>query len=172
MKPAIVFPVHGNKHFIREHKKFALSCGVKEVFSARNGDMCLLHEQKIDFLEPVVADIIAWDRNHPVPLGAQVIKNRRRIAYNCSLFISAVVYGKKLVDLQITSIDILEQEDWNKLSDSILSEVKPLIERKLCETDNHSQIEDFIRGQIRRRVFAVTEIKPVTFLHVFYGSEE
>ena len=33
---------------------------------------------------------------------------------------------------------------------------------------NKSQIEDVIRGQIRRRVHAATDIKPVTFLHTFY----
>ncbi|MEE6206780.1 MAG: ribonuclease J [Alphaproteobacteria bacterium] len=171
MKPKIVFPVHGDKRFIREHKRFALSCGIKEVFSARNGDMCLLHDHHIEMLEPVVCDIIGWDRNRPVSLGAQVIKNRRRIAYNCTLFISAVVCGKVLKDLQMSSIDILEQDEWDKLATEILQTVRPLIEQKLCDTENRSQIEDYIRGQIRRRVFAVTEIKPVTFLHIFYEEQ-
>ena len=78
--------------------------------------MCLLHDHHIEMLEPVVCDIIGWDRNRPVSLGAQVIKNRRRIAYNCTLFISAVVCGKVLKDLQMSSIDILEQDEWDKLA--------------------------------------------------------
>ena len=99
-------------------------------------------------------------------LGSQLIKNRRRIAFNCSMFISAVIKDKKLLDLQMSSIDILEEDDWNKLAEEILATVKPLIEKKLLECENRTQIEDFIRGQIRRRVFAATEIKPVTLLHV------
>lgn len=165
LKPAIVLPVHGNKKFIREHKRFALSCGIQEVFSAQNGDMCLLFDNHIECLESVFTDIIGWDRNRPVSLGSQLIKNRRRIAYNCSLFISAVIKGKELCDLQISSIDILEEEDWNKLSTEIMERVNPLIEHKLQECDNRVQIEDFIRGQIRRRVFTATDIKAVTFLH-------
>lgn len=168
LKPAVVLPVHGDKKFIREHKRFALSCGIKEVFSARNGDMCLLHNNHIELLEQVFCDIIGWDRNRPVSLGSQLIKNRRRIAFNCSLFISAVIKNRKLLDLQISSIDILEENDWNKLSEDISEKVKPLIERKLSESENHGQIEDFIRGQIRRRVFAATDIKPVTYLHVSF----
>lgn len=168
IKPAIVFPVHGDKRFIRAHKRFALSCGINEVFSARNGDVCLLQDKHITCLETLPSDIIGWDRNRPVSLGAQVIKNRRRIAYNCTLFISAVVQNKELADLQMSSADILNPEEWDKLATDILQTVRPLIERKLQETDNRAQLEDYIRGQIRRRVFAATEIKPVTFLHIFY----
>lgn len=171
LKPKIVLPVHGDKKFIREHKRFALQCGVEEVFSAQNGDMCLLRNGHIEFLEQVLCDIIAWDRNRPVPLDSQVIKNRKRIAYNCSLFVSAVIKNKNLLDLQLSSIDILNEDEWEILSENTLTEVKPLIEKKLAECQNHRQLEDFIRGQIRRRVFAKTQIKPVMFLHVFYEDE-
>lgn len=166
LKPAIVLPVHGNKKFIREHKRFALSCGIKEVFSAQNGDMCLLSENHISLLENVGFDIIGWDRNRPVSLGSQLIKNRRRIAYNCTLFISAVIKEKKLLDLQMSSIDILEENEWNKLAAEILQIVWKLVEEKLQSESNRGKIEEFIRGQIRRRVFAKTDIKPVTFLHL------
>lgn len=170
LKPAIVLPVHGDKKFIREHKRFALSCGVKDVFSATNGDMCFLSNKHIECTEQVCCDILAWDRNHAVSLGDQVIKNRRRIAYNCSMFISAVVKNKQLLDLQLTSIDILPENDWNELASEILAQVRPLVEQKIADSDNKNQIEDFIRGQIRRRVFAKTDIKPVTLLHVFYEN--
>ena len=168
LKPAIVLPVHGDKKFIREHKRFALSCGIKDVFSTRNGDLCLLKAGNIEKIDTVPTDILGWDRGRAVPLGSQLIKNRRRIAYNCSLFISAVVKDKELLDLKVSSIDILEEEAWNKLAAEILEKVTPLAAQKCAETENRSQLEDFIRGQIRRRVYAATDIKPVTFLHMCY----
>lgn len=171
LKPAIVLPVHGEKSFIREHKRFALACGIKEVFSARNGDMCLLKNNHIERIEQVFADIIGWDRSRPVSLGAQVIRNRKRIAFNCSMYISAVIKGAELLDLQMTSIDILEEDDWLKLSEKILAEVRPLIEKKLEVETRRPVLEDYIRGQIRRRVFAATDIKPVTLLNVCYLEE-
>ncbi len=172
LKPAIVLPVHGEKSFIREHKRFALACGIKEVFSARNGDMCLLKNNHIERIEQVFADIIGWDRSRPVSLGAQVIRNRKRIAFNCSMYISAVIKGAELLDLQMTSIDILEEDDWLKLSEKILAEVRPLIEKKLEVEARRPVLEDYIRGQIRRRVYAATDIKPVTMLNVCYLEEE
>ena len=171
LKPAIVLPVHGEKSFIREHKRFALACGIKEVFSARNGDMCLLKNNHIERIEQVFADIIGWDRSRPVSLGAQVIRNRKRIAFNCSMYISAVIKGAELLDLQMTSIDILEEDDWLKLSEKILAEVRPLIEKKLEVETRRPVLEDYIRGQVRRRVYAATDIKPVTLLNVCYLEE-
>lgn len=168
LKPAIVLPVHGDKKFIREHKRFALSCGINEVFSTKNGDLCLLKNKHIECIDTVPTDILGWDRGRSVPLGSQLIRNRKRIAYNCSLFISAVIKDKELLDLKMSSIDILEEEAWNKLSAEILEKVWPLVAKKCAESENKNQLEDFIRGQIRRRVYAATDIKPVTLLHVAY----
>ena len=172
LKPAIVLPVHGEKSFIREHKRFALACGIGEVFSARNGDMCLLKDNHIECIEQVATDILGWDRSRPVSLGSDVIRNRRRIAYNCSMYISAVIKGEKLLDLQITSIDILEADEWQKLAAEILTEVRPLIEKRLTQEPQQNQLEDYIRGQIRRRVFQATDIKPVTMLYVTYLTKD
>ena len=130
--------------------------------------MCLLKDNHISCIEQVATDIIGWDRNKPVSLGSQLIKNRRRIAYNGSLFISAVFKGAELLDLQISSIDILEEDDWNKLSTEIMEIVRPLIEKRAQVETHRPVLEDYIRGQIRRRVYAATDIKPVTFLHTFY----
>lgn len=171
IKPAIVLPVHGEKSFIREHKRFALACGINEVFSARNGDMCLLKDNHIECVEQVATDVIGWDRSRPVSLSSQLVHNRRRIAYNCSMYISAVIKGKELIDLKMSSIDILEENEWQKLSEEILTVVKPLIEERLQTETRKQAMEDYIRGQIRRRVFAATDIKPVTLLNVFYLDE-
>ncbi len=172
LKPNIVLPVHGSKKFIRAHKKFALECGIKEVFSAHNGDVCLVADNHIEFLENIGFDIIGWDRNRPVSLNSQLIKNRRRIAYNCSLFISAVIKNKQVLDLQMSSVDILEEDDWQKLSDEILKIVKIHLSEKLQTETNSEKIRDFIRGQIRKRVFAATDIKPVTLAHLCFLDED
>lgn len=169
LKPQIVFPVHGDKRFIREHKRFALKCGVKEVCSGQNGDLFWLKDGKIVKEEEVFSDIMGVDRGRAVSLSSDLIKNRRRIAYNCSLFISCVISAdNKVADLEISSIDILEEKDWKPLSEEIKNTVIPLIEARLAEhgvLDN--SCKDFIRGQIRKRVYKATDIKPVTFFHIY-----
>ncbi len=172
LNPKIVLPVHGDKKFIREHKRFATSCGVEDVFSAANGDISLYHDGKIELLEQVSADIMGVDRGRSVSLGSELVKNRRRIAFNCSLFISAVINRNyQLLSLQFDSIDILEENEWFVLHEEVMKEVTPLIERRLAEHPKRAAAEDFIRGQIRRRIFNATDIKPVVMLQVHWEDD-
>lgn len=173
LNPKIVLPVHGDKKFIREHKKFASACGVNDVFSALNGDVCLYHNGKIEQLEQISAEVIGIDRGRSVPLGSELIKNRKRIMFNCTLFISAIISSDyHLKSLMFSSIDILEENEWYVLQEEILKQVTPLIKQKLLEHPKRNSVEDFIRGQIRRRVFSATDIKPVTMLHVHWEEDE
>lgn len=173
LNPKIVLPVHGDKKFIREHKRFALSCGIKDVFSTQNGDICLYKDGKISLQEQIQTDIMGVDRGRSVSLGSELIKNRRRIMYNCTLFISAVIEGNNhLKSLDFSSIDILEKNEWIVLKEEIMKQVYPLIENKIAESPNCTAIEDFIRGQIRRRIFSATGIKPVTTLVVHWLEKE
>ncbi len=173
LNPRIVLPVHGDKKFIREHKRFAKSCGVEDVFSAENGDVCLCKDGKIEKIEQVAIDIMGVDRGRSVSLGSELIKNRRRIMYNCTLFISAVISRDyRLKSLQFSSIDILEEKEWYVLHEEIMKEVTPLIEKKLSEHPTRNSVEDFIRGKIRRRIYSATDIKPVTALHLHWEEDE
>ena len=173
LNPKIVLPVHGDKKFIREHKRFAKSCGVEDVFSAQNGDVCLYQNGKIEMVEQVPAEVMGVDRGRSVSLGSELIKNRRRIMYNCTLFISAVISRDyELKSLQFDSIDILEANEWYVLHEEIMQKVRPLIERRLAEHPHRNAAEDYIRGQIRRRVFKAPTIKPVTMLQVHWEEDE
>lgn len=173
LNPKIVLPVHGDKKFIREHKRFAKSCGVEDVFSAQNGDVCLYQNGKIEMVEQVPTEVMGVDRGRSVSLGSELIKNRRRIMYNCTLFISAVISRDyELKSLQFDSIDILEANEWYVLHEEIMQKVRPLIERRLAEHPHRNAAEDYIRGQIRRRVFNATDIKPVTMLQVHWEEDE
>ena len=172
LKPKVVLPVHGDKRQIREHKRFAIQCGVNEVFSARNGDICLYTNGKIEKIEEFSTEIMGVDRRRNVPLSSELIKNRRRIMYNCSVFISAVISKDyKLKSIEISSIDILEENEWFILKEEILKEVTPLIVQKLQEKPHKNSAVDFIRGQIRKRILNRTDIKPVTFTHIHWEDE-
>ena len=172
LKPKVVLPVHGDKKQIREHKRFATKCGIKEVFSAQNGDICLYNKGKINKLEEISTQIMGVDRKRSVSLGSELVKNRRRLMYNCSVFISYVIsQNYELKSLKISSIDILEENEWYILEQEILKEVTPLIEQKLQEHPHKVSLEDFIRGQIRKRILNKTDIKPVTFVHSHFEEQ-
>lgn len=173
LKPAVLLPVHGDKRFIREHQRFALKCGVPEVFSVRNGDVGLLKNGGFSKAEETFCDILGVDRGRSVSLNSELVANRRRIAYNCSLFISIMIGAdNQLKNLQMTSLDILQPDDWENLSACVITDLTPVINKKLKEVGELSaEVKDFIRGRIRRRVESATGVKPVTVVH-FYAEQK
>ena len=173
LKPKVVLPVHGDKRFIREHKRFALSCGIKEVCCGKNGDIFKLLDGKLEKTqETVQTDVIGIDRGRSVALTSELIANRRRIAYNCSLFISALVSeDNHLLDLKISSIDILESQDWEKLALETKEKVLEQLDKEIHEKGLTQNVEDQIKARIRKEIFKATDIKPVVMLHIFQEGE-
>ena len=124
LKPKAVIPVHGDKRDIRKQKRYAEELGVRDVIVVRDGDVVRLLNGSAEIVSEVPTGHLGVDRNQITDLNSQLIKNRKRIAYNCSLFISAVLNEKwQLEDLQISSIDILEENAWNELAAKIGEEV-------------------------------------------------
>ena len=169
LKPKIVLPVHGDKRFIRAHKKFAKECGIDKVFSAMCGDICRYTDGDIICEGQEFSDIMGVDRKQSVSLSSQLVKNRRRIAYNCSVFIS-VVFDKELnlEDLQISSIDILEVDEFVDFAEKIKSEVIKEYKNRQGEWPKiNTSLCDFLKAQVRKRIFKQTGIKPVVFFHCY-----
>ena len=168
LKPKILMPVHGDKRFIREHQRYGYSLGIGQVETARNGDLFRLRDGHLEFVEAVPVEIMAVDRRRVLPLNAQVFKNRKRIAYNCSVFISVVFDAEwKLLDLQISSIDILDEPAFSELAAGIKADMEAQIPEEVVKFNyNENQISDYIKSRIRRKIFNATEIKPVVFYHL------
>ena len=124
LKPRLVVPVHGDKRFIREHKKFAAECGIDKVMSMQNGDVLMLKGKDTLIVGDIPTDILAVDRKEIVSLNSEVVKRRKQIAYNGSVFIS-VIFGEKweLIALRISSKDIWEPESFATLRDKIVEEL-------------------------------------------------
>lgn len=168
LKPNVVIPVHGDKRNIRKQKKLAVENGVKTVLIARNGEVVLVNSGTAEIVSEIPTGKLGVDRKQLTPLDSVLIKNRKRIAYNCSVFISAVFSSAwKLLDLQISSIDILEEADFIALRDEIIDEVKENIAQEVVKMNgNEKQIKEYIAASIRRKIFKATDIKPVVFMHL------
>lgn len=173
LKPEIVLPVHGSKRFIREQQRFALNCGIKQVKTSKNGDVILYHNHQIECIEEIATDILGVDRKQLTPLSSQLVKNRKRIAFNCSVFISAVLNQDwSVADLQITSIDVIEENAFNELADEIKQDIiKDIPSQVIKNKEREDLVADFIRAKIRKRILQATGIKPVTFMHFYRCSK-
>ncbi len=173
LRPKILLPVHGDKKFIREHKEFGRSCNINQVVSVNNGEVLQLKDSKATVVDKVFVDVIGLDRMRPVSLNSELVKNRKQIAYNGSVFIS-VIFDKswELVDLRISSKDILPADDFAVLRDEIVEQVSNNLPNEVIACKHkESAILDYVRLQVRRRIEKATKIKPVTFIH-FYKLHE
>ena len=73
-----------------------------------------------------------------------------------------------LLDLQISSIDILEEEAFDKLAAEIKANVVAALPMEIIKLNHReAQVEEFIRAKIRKMVYKATDIKPVTYMHFF-----
>ena len=174
LKPKLVIPVHGDKRNIRKQRKLALDNGVGEVLIVRNGEVVLYHNGRAEIISEIFTRKLGVDRNKLVPLDSQLIKNRRRIAYNCSVFISVVFDAQwKLKDLQISSIDIMEEDEFNALKEGIINDIKQDISKELVKLNfKDSAVKEYLAARIRRQIYKQTDIKPVVFIHFYHSATE
>ena len=169
LRPKIVLPVHGDRKYIREHKYFAETCGIDEVISVENGDVLLVNKDGVKKQNSIPTDILAVDRKEIVSLSSEVVKRRKQIAYNGSIFISVIFNENwELLALRVSSKDIWEPDSFSELRDNIVSEVSELLPKAVVELKyKETSILDFVRTQIRRRIEKATDMKPVTFIHFY-----
>ena len=172
LKPKTVIPVHGDKRNIRKQKRLAQQNGIDNVIVARNGEVVLINEGKCEIVSEVFTRKLGVDRRQLTPLDSQLIKNRKRIAYNCSVFISAMFNSDwSLADLQISSIDILEEDAFNALRDKIIEDIKEDIAKDVVKLDyKEKQISEYLAARIRKQILKATDIKPVVFMHFYKAS--
>lgn len=174
LKPKTVIPVHGDKRNIRKQRKLAAENGVGNVLVARNGEVILLKDGTSEVVSEVFTRKLGVDRKQLTPLDSQLVKNRKRIAYNCSVFISAFFANNwELKDLQISSIDILEETSFEELKSSIIENIKKDINKEVIKFNhNEKQIKEYLAANIRKLILKATDIKPVVFMHFYKDSSD
>jgi len=172
LKPKVIIPVHGDKRNIRKQKKLAQENGVGDVLVARNGEVILIQDGKHEIVSEVFTRKLGVDRRQLTPLDSQLIKNRKRIAFNCSVFISAIFKADwQLADIQISSIDILEEPQFTELRDKIIKSIREDIAKEIIKLDyREKSISEYLAARIRKQILKATDIKPVVFMH-FYKED-
>ena len=99
-------------------------------------------------------------------MSADLLKDRKFLRQtNSSAFFDE---NWQLEDLQIESIDILEENAWNELAEKIKQNMLEDIPSEVVKLNYREKaISEFIRSKIRKSVFKATDIKPVTFIHFY-----
>ena len=169
VKPQISIPVHGDAVQIREHINFAKNIGIKEALKVRNGDVIRFKDNQANIDSQIPVDILAVDRNKLVSLGSDLIRNRKKIAFNCSAFMTITMDNKNNLQKPIilSTLDVADLEEYPQ----IIPEVEKRIINAILETKNSSkktdeQVKEIARVVTRQVIAKYTDIKPVMIVHL------
>ncbi len=159
VKPRIALPVHGEARELKEHAALAEKWGVPFAFALEDGEVLTLDETP-QILGEVQTGILAVDGKKILPLGAEVIRKRRKMIEDGTLVITVVLdkQGHVLGDLQLSTFGLLEAggDDEKAMKERILVEISELTDENKMRDD---LIENAIRASIRQ------------FLKEFYGKK-
>ena len=159
VKPKIALPVHGEARELNEHASLAKKWGTPFSFALEDGG-CLVLDDNPQILGTVPTGILAVDGKKILPLGAEVIRKRRKMIEDGTFVITIVLNGegKILGDLHVSTFGLLEAggEDETLLKNKIMADVNDL-------PNDHKQRDDVIENAVR------TSIRQ--FLKEFYGKK-
>ena len=112
VRPQVAIPVHGEPRHLVEHAEFARSCQVPQALVAENGTLIRLAEGRGEIVDHVPTGRFALDGTRLVRAESNVIRGRRKLAFNGSLAVSLVVDGQgvPLAPPQVAAVGVIEDE--------------------------------------------------------------
>ena len=98
VRPQAAIPTHGERRHILEHAAYARQLQVPHAYAPQNGEVIRLAPGPVTAIDAVPAGRLYVDGDAILPEGAEVIRDRRRMAGEGTLMIALAVDGKgKLV---------------------------------------------------------------------------
>lgn len=97
VKPKYFMPIHGEYHMLKLHADIAVECGLprEKCFIMDIGDTITLYNHKVKRGEHVQADSIYLDGQDAIGLSNVVLKDRRTMAENGMIYVTAIIDKRK-----------------------------------------------------------------------------
>ncbi len=149
-KPKFFIPVHGEQKHLRKHAQLAESMGIApgNIFIADNGRQVELTKRKMTVLDNVPAGKVFVDGYGVGDVGNAVIRERKRLAEDGLIIISAVI--EKDTGLLISGPDIVSRGFvYVRDSEQLIAEAKLVAQIAIDECVYEGRID---WGTIRNRI--------------------
>ncbi len=149
-KPKFFIPVHGEQKHLQKHAQLAESMGIasSNIYIADNGRQVELSKRKMSVAEGVPAGKVFVDGYGVGDVGSAVIRERKRLAEDGLMIISAVI--EKETGLLISGPDIVSRGFvYVRDSEQLIAEAKLVAQIAIDECVYEGRIE---WGAIRNRV--------------------
>lgn len=166
-KPKFFIPVHGEQKHLRSHAQLAESMGIpsSNIFIADNGRQLQLSKRKMTALENVPAGKIFVDGYGVGDVGNAVIKERKRLAEDGLMIISAVI--EKETGMLVSGPEIVSRGFvYVRDSEQLIAEAKLAAQIVIdeCIYDGRiewSTIRNRMRDDISRLLYDRTKRSPM-----------
>ena len=166
-KPKFFIPVHGEQKHLRSHAQLAESMGIApgNIFIADNGRQVQLSKRKMTVAEDVPAGKIFVDGYGVGDVGNAVIKERKRLAEDGLMIISAVI--EKETGMLVSGPEIVSRGFvYVRDSEQLIAEAKLVAQIVIdeCVYDGRiewSTIRNRMRDDISRLLYDRTKRSPM-----------
>ena len=150
-KPKFFIPVHGEQKHLRSHAAVAESMGIApgNIYIADNGKQVELSKRKMSVVEDVPAGKVFVDGYGVGDVGSAVIRERKRLAEDGLMIISAVI--EKETGMLVSGPDIISRGFvYVRDSEQLIAEAKLVAQIVIDECIHEGRIEwNAIRNRMR-----------------------
>ncbi|MFL2770356.1 MAG: ribonuclease J [Rhodospirillaceae bacterium] len=176
IRPHTAIPVHGEHLHMRAHASLAKECQVPQVLTVENGSTVRLGPGEPVLAGEVWAGRMSWEGNHVVPFWNPILRDRKKILFNGSVFVSLVLEedGHLAEDAMVSVVGIPDplvsgsstiqaQESTETLEQVIENAIVRLPGRA---RRNNEAVEEVVRRCVRRIFSIEQDRKPLTRVHI------
>ncbi len=150
-KPKFFIPVHGEQKHLRSHAAVAESMGIApgNIYIADNGKQVELSKRKMSVVEDVPAGKVFVDGYGVGDVGSAVIRERKRLAEDGLMIISAVI--EKDTGMLVSGPDIISRGFvYVRDSEQLIAEAKLVAQIVIDECIHEGHVEwNTIRNRMR-----------------------
>ena len=165
INPKYFMPFHGEYRMLKKHADIAIACGIpkENTFVLENGDVLELYKGRITRKGTVQAGDIYVDGNRIGDVSNAVMKDRKIMASDGIVVVIANVDTsiKKLYSVNITTRGFVLVNENLELINKLENNVKRIIQTKMNETTNYSDIKTEITNNLTPYIFDITGRKPI-----------
>ncbi len=171
VKPRFAIPVHGEQMQLEKHADLARECGAEQVHVPVNGQVIEIDATGMRHLADVKSGVLAIEGNRIVAVDHDAILTRRRMMWNGSAVVTAVVNskGQMAATPKITALGLLDESQ--PADQAILSHLEDEITDKVAAAPKELRADDaalteLIRVTTRRFFQDHFDRKPQTRVHL------
>jgi ribonuclease J len=176
IKPNAVIPVHGEFSMQLAHQNLAKKNKVPFSILPENGTVIRITKEKIEQVGRVEASLLAFDEKRILPLDHPSIRERRKLSFNGTAFVTMLIGDAlhDILDIQLSTLGLLDEE--SEEGAEVLDAVIDIIGQDISklshkEWQNDAMVEDKIRVSTRRYFRDWLGIKPVIIAHLVRVSD-